>query len=336
LLLPAVQKAREAARRTQCRNNLRQFGLALHGYHDANDVLPMTNAQNYLPNVMGFSPQARLLPYFEQTDLQSLLDFSQPAFFGAFNDQVPNALFVTAFARVVGVMLCPSDPAPNSVVGYKGYNYGSNNYMLNFGSGLNLNYDLRWKTDGIIYENSNVRFRDVTDGVSKTIFMSESVRSTGDDVTIPGGKVPTFPYQKTLNGSTGVSSALQATQGLKITGAPWTPGPEGMIYNPDLAVVTRSLTGWRGASSNAMRGRGTTWAHPNTLSTLTNGYNTPNSRIPDVVTHMAGFFGPRSWHPDGAHILMGDGSVHFLGDGIDAVMHRSLHSRDDGATISEF
>ena len=77
LLLPAVQQAREAARRTQCKNNLKQFGLALHNYEGTFGVYPMTNAQNYRPNAQGFSPQARLLPYMEQANLQNLLDFTQ-------------------------------------------------------------------------------------------------------------------------------------------------------------------------------------------------------------------------------------------------------------------
>ena len=111
LLLPAVQQAREAARRTQCKNNLKQFGLALHNYEGAFGVFPMTNAQNYRPNTQGFSAQARLLPYMEQANLQNLLDFTDYGFSGPFSALVPNPRFAAAFATPLQVMLCPSDPA---------------------------------------------------------------------------------------------------------------------------------------------------------------------------------------------------------------------------------
>jgi prepilin-type N-terminal cleavage/methylation domain-containing protein len=330
LLLPAVQQAREAARRTQCKNTLKQLGLALANYESTFTVCPMTNAQNYVPNVQGFSPQARLLPFLEQANLQDLLDYTQPAFTGPFNNLVPNPQFVTAFAISIPVMLCPSDPAPSQDTGNGGFVYGGNNYMLSYGSGTGVNYDLRWKTDGIVFENSSTRYRDVTDGSSNTVFMSESVRSTGADITLPAGTTPPFPYQYTLNGSTGVNSALQPVQGLAPTGGAWSSfvNASGMIANPDLNIVWPTMTGWRGASSNAMRGRGISWAHAGALSTLTNGYTTPNSRIPDLVVHFTGFFGPRSYHPGGASVLMGDGTVHFLSSSIDLSTHRALHSRN--------
>jgi len=64
------------------------------------------------------------------------------------------------------------------------------------------------------------------------------------------------------------------------------------------------------------------------LSTLTNGYTTPNSRIPDLVVHFTGFFGPRSYHVGGANVLMGAGTVHFLSNSMDLATHRALHSRN--------
>lgn len=336
LLLPAVQKAREAARRSQCKNNLKQWGLALQNYESTFQAFPMTNAQNYLPNTQGFSPQARLLPFMEQVHLQKQLDFKQPAFTGPFNALIPNPQFAAAFASPLPVALCPSDPAPIQNTGAGGSIYSGINYMVSYGSGTGANYDLRWRTDGIVYENSNTTFRDIRDGTSNTVAMSESVRSVGADVVLPAGTLPPFPYQLTLNGSTGVSPALQAIQGLAATGSPWSNGPNGVIANPNLASIWPSMTNWRGAASAALRGRGTSWAHSGAISTLTNGYNPPNSRIPDVVTHFTGFFGPRSFHDGGAHAMLSDGSVRYLSNSIDTAMHRAIHSRDGREPVSSF
>ncbi|MCA9156639.1 MAG: DUF1559 domain-containing protein, partial [Planctomycetales bacterium] len=80
LLLPAVQAAREAARRTQCKNNLRQISLALHNYQDIHSCFPSIGC--YPAASVGkwktFSAQARLLPYLEQANLQNLIDWSRP------------------------------------------------------------------------------------------------------------------------------------------------------------------------------------------------------------------------------------------------------------------
>lgn len=326
LLLPAVQAAREAARRMQCANNLKQFGLSLHNYESANNAFPSTDAPN------GFSVQSRLLPFMEQGNLQDMLDYSQPAFTGAFNAQVPNSQFAAAFATPLKVMLCPSDSAPVVNTGYGGFQYGGTNYMVSIGSGKGTNYDRRWRTDGIVYENSQVRFADITDGASNTVFMSESVRSIGSDMTLPAGQTPLFPYQWTINGSTGVSSALQSVPGMAATGGAWTAYKNslGMIADPVLENVWPTLTGWRGATSNAMRGRGISWASTGTMSTLTNGYNPPNSRIPDMALHNNGYFGPRSWHRVGANVLFGDGSVRLLSTSTDAALHRAMHSGNGG------
>ncbi len=336
ILLPAVQQARESARRTQCRNNLKQSCLALSSYEEAFTALPMVNAQNYLPNTQGFSVQARILPYLDQVGLQDALDFTQPAFTGPFNSLVPNPQFASVFAMPLSVFLCPSDPAPSTVVGAGNSVYGGNNYMISYGSGTKANYDLRWRTDGIVYENSGVRMRDITDGASNTVFMSEAIRSVGADFTLPAGQLPPFPYQATMNGSSGVNSALQATQGLAPSGGPWSGfGGSGVIQNPDLNVVWPTMTSWRGASSAALRGRGGSWAHSGALSTMTNGYNPPNSKIPDVVTHFTGFFGPRSWHTGGAHVAFGDGAVRFLSDSTDTYIHRAIHTRDGGDVTND-
>ena len=86
--------------------------------------------QNYLPNTQGYSPQARLLAFLEQANLQKKLDFRQPAFTGPFNALVPNPQFAAVFAQKLPVALCPSDPAPTHNTGAGGSLYCGINYMV--------------------------------------------------------------------------------------------------------------------------------------------------------------------------------------------------------------
>ncbi len=336
LLLPAVQAAREAARRMQCSNNLKQLSLAMLNYESTHRKFPMAGTVD-----ADFSVQARLLPYVEQSNVNNMLDYSVPAFTGPFNAKVPSAAFVKAFATPLPLFLCPSDPAPSvSIVpvGSTTYSYGGLNYMISYGSATSTNYDLRWRTDGIVHERSTKGFRDITDGSSNTVMMSEAVRSVGDDVTLPMGTVPKFPYQLTLNGSSGVSSALNSVSGLRATGAGWSSyvDSNGMIANPQIESFWQTFNGWRGGTSTALRGRGISWAFGGAINSLTNGYQTPNSRIPDLVVHFTGFFGPRSFHSGGAMVGMADGSVQFLSDGISSSVIRALHSCNGGEVVGEY
>lgn len=336
LLLPAVQAAREASRRAQCANNLKQLALAMHNYELTYSSFPMGGTQD-----SDFSVQARLLPYIEQTNLQDQLDFTQPAFSGTWSGKTPNPLFADAFATQVAVFLCPSDPAPSqTTVTVSGgtYVYGGLSYMVSFGSGKRTNTDFRRPTDGVAFEHSGVGFRDFTDGTSSTVIFSETVRSVGNDMVLPAGTTPKFPYQFTLNGSSGVSSGLNSVQGLLATGSPWTSyvDANGMISDPDLAAIWMNFTTWRGGASPALRGRGTSWAFSGAINSMTNGYTTPNSRIPDIVTHWTGYFAPRSYHPGGANVAFGDGSVRLLASTVDAELHRALHSCNGGEVIGAF
>ncbi len=340
LLLPAVQQAREAARRSSCKNNLKQLGLALHNYESTYSMFPLFGKTD-----IDFSVQARLLPFVEQANLADMLDFKKPAFAGGYSSKTPytdaevGTRFAEAFATPLTLFLCPSDPAPSQVEA-GGYTYGGNNYMVSYGSGRDRNTDFSKRTDGLVYLYSNIGFRDVTDGVSNTVFMSEAVRSVGNDITLPAGESPSFPYQYTFNGSTGVNSSTDPHQGFVATGAPWTSFMQGgVIQNPDLQAVVNGASGsvtWRGGTSAALRGRGMSWAFTGAMATMTNGYNPPNNRIPDIVHHWSGYFGPRSWHKGGANVLMGDGSVHFLSDSIDVNTQRNLHGRDDGQVLGSF
>ena len=179
--------------------------------------------------------------------------------------------------------------------------------------------------DGIVYENSKVRISQISDGTSKTVIGSEAVRSIGSDMTFPAGSPPPFPYQYTLNGSTGWNSTTLVPS----SGATPTTESVDTIVNQWM-----SLTSWRGASSPAMRGRGLAWAATTAGNSLTNGFLPPNSPIPDYVVHWSGFFGPKSRHPGGANVLFADGHVVFLTEGTDASLHRALHSANGGEAVN--
>ena len=331
VLLPAVQSAREAARRTTCLSNLRQLALGMLNYELARRSFPATDEAG------GFSIQARVLPFMEETALARTIDFRRTATSKVFNAQRPAPEFLAVFATPVPVFLCPSDPAPAvtrvTVVAGGPFEVAGISYMVSVGSGAGANYDQRWPTDGVVFEKSAVRLGQVSDGASRTVFASETVRSTGDDVVLATGATPSFPYQKTLNGSGGVNSAKQAVPGYAATGSPWSAAmKDGVIQNPDLAALWPTIAGptWRGANTNTLRGRGSSWATTGAANTLTNGYTTPNAPIPDVVIHAAGFFGPRSHHRGGAAAAFGDGSARLLAESIDPAVHRGLHSRAGG------
>jgi len=142
LLLPAVQKVREAAARLKCTNNLKQIGLALHNFHDAWERLPALSA--YKPQTQctgisdGWSPQAQLLPYLEQQPI----DFGIPLCSGVAGSYAGlHPTQVSAISRVLPAFVCPSDHGravyPMDGTQPQGTQYGPNNYVVCTGPGAN-------------------------------------------------------------------------------------------------------------------------------------------------------------------------------------------------------
>ncbi|MCY2943087.1 MAG: DUF1559 domain-containing protein [Planctomycetota bacterium] len=174
LLLPAVQKVREAAARTQCINNMKQVGLALHSYHDVNQKFPPGYVSAYDSSGNDTGPgwgwAAHILPQMEQDNLFRQIDLKQPIE-AAVNAQ-PRTVIVKSF-------LCPSDTPPQQAfpIGPRSASgqltsttctVAPANYVGNFGVG-----EPGVDGDGIFYRNSTVRIGDITDGTSTTLMAGE-------------------------------------------------------------------------------------------------------------------------------------------------------------------
>lgn len=176
LLLPAVQKVREAAARTQCANNLKQIALAAHNYHDKYEKFPTGARPSVTVNgvpTLGTNVWVELLPYIEQDNLYRRWDFADNS------KNVAGGTNATQ-AQVVKILLCPSDRLPDPVweltTGYPvppwslGF-YGMSSYGGN--AGLRSVLTDRLSKDGVFFVGSNVRFADISDGPSNTLFFGE-------------------------------------------------------------------------------------------------------------------------------------------------------------------
>ena len=160
LLLPAVQQAREAARRVHCKNNLKQIGLALHNYLDSFGSLPPTVCIR--PGDFGqWSAQARLLPFLDQANLQNLIDFSLPY------DVQPNVPSVR-----VAIYLCPSEINDRASI-RDGIDQYPLNYAANQGTWLVFDPVGRQQSQGAFMPNRQIRAGDFADGLSNTLGFSE-------------------------------------------------------------------------------------------------------------------------------------------------------------------
>jgi len=175
LLVPAVQKVRESAARTQCQNNGKQIGLALQNYYGTNKRFPAAweNPSNYDP---GWAWSARLLPFLEQTTVYDGAGVATQLFGPAGGFAVPAANGITQ--KELKVFRCPSDtgPALNSTRG----NFATSNYRAVSGAnGPALAY-VDYDMGGVMYQNSKIKFEMITDGSSNTICVGECML---DDVT---------------------------------------------------------------------------------------------------------------------------------------------------------
>ncbi|HWL07525.1 MAG TPA: DUF1559 domain-containing protein [Planctomicrobium sp.] len=305
LLLPAVQQAREAARRAQCKNNLKQLGLAMHNYHDTHRVFPpgMFNVINGYGSpyeaAAGTTNRATffamILPYIDQGPLYNRWTSSVTQVNGG--TVYPWTTDPGLTQVVVRTMLCPSDPS----AGHK--DHGSNGFCGNYTGCTGAQaWGNQYTTldaagdppQGIFHCRSNSALRDVTDGASNTILMGEILTVSGGTQP-PGGSCPN-------------------TNGRDMRGLYWN--------GVHMTVLFSALY------------------PPNTMIPDVAGYGVCAERLPQAPSRANQSSGmnlsARSMHTGGAHITLADGSVRFVSQNINTSTFNALGTRAMGELVGEF
>ena len=303
-LLPAVQAAREAARRITCTSNLKQLALACHQYHAAHNQFPMGAARDVGRPAVMWSAHSRLLPYLDETAEYVLIDFAQ----------LPSADHNIQAVRIhINLFYCPSDWGDRM----KSYGRGRNNYKACGGSDTG-----RWlngfqgpeKNNGIFAAQQPVGIADITDGMTHTALFSEGVLGDGDNqlVEIPGD------WFRVAGGNLSPDQLLTACMAL------------------DVAAMV--------GDHRQESGQGNNWGYGNYKPTRYNHVAPPNSRSCAIFQwSMVGsinFHGSAttasSRHPGGVILALADGSVRFVNDGIELSTWRALGSRAGGEVINTY
>jgi prepilin-type N-terminal cleavage/methylation domain-containing protein/prepilin-type processing-associated H-X9-DG protein len=328
LLLPAVQAAREAARRTQCTNNLKQIGLALHNYHDVNNVFPMAagSGMHDLPNTylakQAWSALAAMLPQLDQTAIYNAINFNWGVDVSG-GCYPPNS---TVLVTKVNTFLCPSDP--NNARSGNGDN-GTNNYFACLGSTTNqfilANGNTSYPsfaaapTSGLFAWQQSYSIGSATDGTSNTLAFGESVV----------GAAVQLPQQKNIGL---INVAIPATA-LVFDAKAAQAAVLGGIRACDAA--------WNSPSANTDVQRGRLWMHGGIVSSGFTSIVVPNSRQ-DQWTHCSNlgsgslsvFANLDSFHPGGVNVLMADGHVQFIKESINQLAWWALGTKAGGEVIS--
>jgi prepilin-type N-terminal cleavage/methylation domain-containing protein/prepilin-type processing-associated H-X9-DG protein len=332
LLLPAVQSAREAARRSQCTNNLKQIGLALHNYHDANETFPMgaslgmRNLNQYYAK-QNFSPHVAMLNQLEQQPVYNSINF----YWGCEDDTAQTCFVVnsTATRMKIATFCCPSDPnagVPDHNLDPNTNSYygciGTTTYLLNtntsIGPYLNGNGPPLPST-GIFTWQMSYGIRDILDGASNTIAFAEGVV----------GNQKLVAHQRRI----GLTS-VKMPAGALVYDASLVPD------QLNLAIQACSQK-WLSSNSTPDRQRGENWAHGCQDMTLFTTLVTPNAFTTTWTNcsavgsgAMSSFSNSDSYHPGGVNVLLSDGSVRFVKDSVSPPTWWALGTKAGGELVS--
>jgi len=303
LLLPAVQAAREAARRISCANHLHQLAIAASNYHSVHGCFPAGRFREY--GTIGectWSQHARLLPYLEQVQLDTIIDYNrEPA-------------YSVGRLQPISFFRCPSDidrlADSDPDYEYSHAQWGRNNYKGNAGNDVGIWDPPDEQNNGIFLTNVVISVDDITDGTNQTALFSEAVLGDGDsdNIDIPGDWFVI-----------GIQNAT--TQ---------------HVYQACMNVTPQT------GSSNQISHSGRNWIYGNYVPTRYNHIMPPNRRSctrawggnsDAYVNDGGGATTASSRHPGGVNLCTADGATRFISDDIDIRVWWALGSSDGGETI---
>jgi prepilin-type N-terminal cleavage/methylation domain-containing protein len=304
MLLPAVQSVREAARRVNCLNNMRQLGLALHNYESAHMAFPPSRLapdDQPIPSSGTNHPGAEtafqswttlILPFVEQGNLSNQFDFDYPWF------DSENSNNSTVISQSLQLFKCPSSPTesadPYHCVGAAAGDYGSINEVKKkvYTDVLNIDDPGKYARSGLLSKFEKNPISRATDGTSNTLYVAECAGQP--DVYIAGGRMTMEDFANYTDDK---------------------------VVNFDGRLCPTDGTGWAdpdcGFSINGATGDGLNKYGP----VMINAINVSEAY---------------SFHPGGACFAMADGSAHFISDSIDARTFVSLCTRAGGEVVGEY
>ncbi|QDS89821.1 Type II secretion system protein G precursor [Rosistilla ulvae] len=302
LLLPAVQAAREAARRMQCSNNLKQIGLALHNYHDTFKSFPSaaiytgeapkqsppltSNRCNGRDEFWGATWMVLILPFIEQQAAHNQMDFGRVA-----RSTVNNAIT----GEQMDAYVCPSHPGIGARLTQDYNGFAKGNYAANGGThytqDMNTFTNSTYKGPFSLPAQYGAQFRDITDGTSQVIAAGDIVASTGHSADDRGA---------------------------------W-GWPSGVIFGLRASAFANGLL----TPNDPQQTDATSYASNDTSNVNFNQRNNPDRNTTQGMAL-------RSYHPGGVQAVFCDGSVHFITETIDEVIYENLLRIQDGQPIGQY
>jgi prepilin-type N-terminal cleavage/methylation domain-containing protein/prepilin-type processing-associated H-X9-DG protein len=332
LLVPAVQKVREAANRMSCANNLKQVALGAINHESTKGYFPALNdgaPAGQINASYAFGVLANVLPHIEQGQLQRLIDYSQPATLSGWRGDI-NPVHDAACSTVVKTFLCPSDsqsplfPNQTRTANPATFTTAGANYVFNMGSGTatasQVNYDAQFPTDGMFWYGARLSYRDILDGSSNTLMASECLLGPGLPAPANSAAAPDPSGRLYVSLNTGTFASNSAMPG------GWLRG--GSVVTSRPSECDTGSRAW-----GVMRGSTWFWGGRDWNSVFSTRL-VPNDPSPDCGAHGRGWFAARSRHSGGVNAAMCDGSTRFYSNSVTGASWLGAATRAGGEVAS--